>query len=265
MINSYGKNCREKVPLGQHPQSVARIKHRSFVFPIEQRSHCQYCYLKGEVNWTQRKCKDCNFQPALCQVQGRDCHLNWHKPSFDEKRNRWFRNHQKSDLPQQPMATYYTRSQATQQELVREHDKTHGEQKEACEEQDESHKEQGETHAGQDETFGGQKQGESHGEQDETFGEQGQGESHGEQDELHREQKELESELHGLYQKELLQGSSQELHHVTTRMSDPPQEILLLRPRNPTSRYLARRGRPKGSINRRRRRGSYKTRIYQTL
>ena len=183
------------------------------------------------------------------------------------------------------MAMYYTRSQATQQELVREHDKTHGEQKETCEEQDESHKEQGETHGGQDETFGEQKQGEleahgeqderfgeqkqgeleAHGEQDETFGEQGQGESHGEQDELHREQKELESELHKLYQKELLQGSSQELHHVTTRMSDPPQEILLLRPCNPTSRYLARRGRPKGSINRRRRRGSYKTRFYQTL
>ena len=118
------------------------------MFPIEQRSRCQYCYLKGEVNWTQRKCKDCNFQPALCQVQGRDCHLNWHKPSFDEKRNRWFQNHQKSDLPQQPMAKYYTRSQATQQELVREHDKTRGEQKETCEEQDESHKEQGETHGG---------------------------------------------------------------------------------------------------------------------
>ena len=88
IIDLYGKNRRDKVPSGRHPQSEARIKHRSFVFPIEQRSRCQYCYLKGEINWTQRKCKDYNFQPALCQVQGRDCHLNWHKSSFDEKINK---------------------------------------------------------------------------------------------------------------------------------------------------------------------------------
>lgn len=87
MVNLYGKNHREKVPLGRHPQSEARIKHGSFVFPIEQRSRCQYCYINREVNWTQKKCKDCNFQPALCQVQRRDCYLNWHKSSFDEKRN----------------------------------------------------------------------------------------------------------------------------------------------------------------------------------
>ena len=66
MISLYGKNRREKVSLGRHPQAEARIKHGSFVFLIEQRSRCQYCYKKGVISWTQRKCKNCNFQPALC-------------------------------------------------------------------------------------------------------------------------------------------------------------------------------------------------------
>ena len=38
IIDLYGKNRRDKVPLGRHPQSEARIKYGSFVFPIEQRS-----------------------------------------------------------------------------------------------------------------------------------------------------------------------------------------------------------------------------------
>ena len=81
MINLYGKNSRGQSSIG--PISTIRSTHKaSFVFPIEQRSHCQYCYLKGEINWTLRKCKDSNFQPALCQVQGRDCYLDWHKSSF---------------------------------------------------------------------------------------------------------------------------------------------------------------------------------------
>ena len=234
MINVYGKNCREKVPLGRHPQSEERIKHGSFVFPIEQRARCQYCYLRGEVNWTQRKCKDCNFQPALCQVQGRDCHLNWHKPSFDEKRNKWFQNHQKSDLPQQPVPTYFTRSQATEQNLVREQGETHVEQSETCREQDETCGEQDETPGKQDETPG--EQDKTTGEQDETSGEQG--EAHGEYNVSCGEQ--TESESHELYQKESFQGSPQELQNVPTPTSLQPQEILILRPRNPATRHSAR-------------------------
>ena len=202
--------------------------------------------MKGVISWTQRKCKDCDFQPALCQVQGRDCHMNWHKSSFDEKRNSWFQNHQKSDLPQQPMATYYTRSQATQQKIVREQDVSRGGQDES-----ETHREQdeGETHREQDE-------GETHREQDEgeIHREQNEGETHGEQDVSCGGQDEIETHEE--------QGSSQELQTVTAHTSDQPQDTLLLRPRNPATRHSARRGRPKGSINKRRRRGCYKIRMY---
>lgn len=121
IIELYGKHQREKAPMGRPPRSDESVKHGSFMFPFEERSRCQYCYIKGIVNWTQRKCKDCKFQPALCQVQGRDCHLEWHKPAFDIMRNDWFLSHQKSNLvPEQPMPTYHTRSQDTQQEPLEE-------------------------------------------------------------------------------------------------------------------------------------------------
>ena len=221
MISLYGKNRREKVSLGRHPQ--ARIKHGSFVFPIEQRSCCQYCYMKGVISWTQRKCKDCDFQPALCQVQGRDCHMNWHKSSFDEKRNGWFQNHQKSDLPQEPMTTYYTKSQATRQrEQVEEHkeqDVVHGEQDDC-----ETHKEQDVVHGEQDDC-------ETHEEQDVIHGEQDNCETHEEQDVVHGEQDDCEKH------------EEQDVAH------GEKDDILLLRPHN---RATTHRGRSKGSINKKR-------------
>lgn len=150
------------------------------------------------------------------------------------KRNKWFQNHQKSDLPQQPVPTYFTRSQATEQNLVREQGETHVEQSETCREQDETCGEQDETPGKQDETPG--EQDKTTGEQDETSGEQG--EAHGEYDVSCGEQ--TESESHELYQKESFQGSPQELQNVPTPTSLQPQEILILRPRNPATRHSAR-------------------------
>ena len=206
--------------------------------------------MKGIISWTQRKCKDCDFQPALCQVQGRDCHMNWHKSSFDEKRNGWFQNHQKSDLPQEPMTTYYTRSQATRQrkqvEKHKEQDVVHGEQ-DGCE-----------THEEQDVVHGEQDGCETHEEQDVVHGEQDDCETLEEQDVVHGEQDDCETHEeqnipHGG------QDDSKTQEEQNVAHGGEKDDILLLRPYN---RATTRRGRPKGSINRRRRRGSYKIRMY---
>ena len=43
----------------------------------------------SSTNWAQQKCPDCPFLPALCQTVERECHSDWHEPSFDELRNVW--------------------------------------------------------------------------------------------------------------------------------------------------------------------------------
>ena len=89
IIESYGKLQRNEPSLGRPPRAPERMKHGSCIYPLSERSRCQYCRIKGVQNWTQRKCPDCDFQPALCQVQERDCHSEWHKPAFDEQRSCW--------------------------------------------------------------------------------------------------------------------------------------------------------------------------------
>jgi len=92
IIDSYGKLQRSEPSLGRPPRAPERMKHGSCIYPLKERSRCQYCRIKGVQNWTQQKCLDCEFHPALCQVQERDCHLEWHKPAFDEQRSCWFRS-----------------------------------------------------------------------------------------------------------------------------------------------------------------------------
>ena len=86
------------------------MKHGSALYPSKDRARCQYCQKNGEVNWTQRKCPDCDFHPALCQGQEQDCHLNWHKPAFDEEGNQWFLSHREQEEVQ--LDTPYTCSKA---------------------------------------------------------------------------------------------------------------------------------------------------------
>lgn len=57
------------------------------------RSKCVIC---RTIN-TMRKCPDCPFQPALCQVSGRDCHSIWHSTSHLKARNDWFRNRRRRE------------------------------------------------------------------------------------------------------------------------------------------------------------------------
>ena len=95
IIESYGKLQRRPL-LGRPPRAPERIKHGSCIYPLKERSQRQYCRIKGVQNWTQRKCPDCDFHPALCQVQERDCHSEWHKPAFDEQRCCWFRSNVQS-------------------------------------------------------------------------------------------------------------------------------------------------------------------------
>jgi len=96
IIQEYGRGKRDVAKVGRPCRSECRVRHGSQVFGTAHKSRCQYCLLNGTTMWTQRKCVDCNFQPALCQVVGRDCHAKWHLPSFDEDRDLWFKRKNQS-------------------------------------------------------------------------------------------------------------------------------------------------------------------------
>lgn len=86
IILKYGRRQRGSTPVGRPPRSDCRVKHGSILFPPAQKARCQYCKMHGTISWTQRKCPDCLFLPALCQTAERDCHADWHSPGFDELR-----------------------------------------------------------------------------------------------------------------------------------------------------------------------------------
>ena len=90
ILHTYGreKQENEKRP-GRPPRTEYRVKHGSKLFPVQSKARCQFCRMNGQTNWTQRKCPDCQFLPALCQTSERDCHSSWHEPSFDELRTLW--------------------------------------------------------------------------------------------------------------------------------------------------------------------------------
>ena len=90
IIEKYGRNQREAVPRGRPPTSSCRVRHGSTLYSVEMKGRCQYCKLSGKKNYTQPRCPDCLFTPALCQTHDRDCHGEWHKPTFDGVRTLWF-------------------------------------------------------------------------------------------------------------------------------------------------------------------------------
>jgi len=116
-FSEYGKHQRSQQPLGSPPRMPERVKHGNALYPFKDRARCQYY---GEVNWTQRKFPDCDFNP---QVQERDCHSNWHKPAFDEERNQWFISHREQEEVQ--LGTLYTRSKAVANQELSEVGDTH--------------------------------------------------------------------------------------------------------------------------------------------
>lgn len=85
IIDSYGKEKREEKTAGQPSRSDCRVKHGSRLFPHEGRARCQLCWMHRKVtNWTQRKCPDCLFTPALCQTVERDSKVRGTKQSLTE-------------------------------------------------------------------------------------------------------------------------------------------------------------------------------------
>ena len=71
IISKYGRHKRGETKPGRLYRSDCRVKHGSQVFDVGQKSRCQYCYLNGYTLWTQRKCLDRPFQPALSNCQQR--------------------------------------------------------------------------------------------------------------------------------------------------------------------------------------------------
>lgn len=61
------------------------IRHGSTILSQDERHLCAWC----KVHRTNRQCCDCDCQPMLCQVLGRDCHAEWHLPSSKEWRRKW--------------------------------------------------------------------------------------------------------------------------------------------------------------------------------
>ena len=98
IIKKYGRNQRETIPQGRPPTSSCRVCHGSTLYSVEMKGRCQYCKLSGKKNYTQRRCPDCLFTPALCQTHDRDCHGEWHKPTFDGVRNLWFEKQEQKGL-----------------------------------------------------------------------------------------------------------------------------------------------------------------------
>lgn len=94
IIFKYGRSHRGSTPVERPPRSDCRAKHGSILFPPAQKARCQNCKMHGTVGWTQRKCPDCSFLPALCQTAECDCHADWQFPSFDELRTQWFTRRQ---------------------------------------------------------------------------------------------------------------------------------------------------------------------------
>jgi hypothetical protein len=111
IIDKYGRLKRDEPGPGRPCRSECRVKHGSKVFDVAQKARCQYCWLQGETKWTQRKCTDCKFRPALCQTLDRDCHALWHMPRFDERRDQWVKQKSaKSPGPETPGTSMQTRS-----------------------------------------------------------------------------------------------------------------------------------------------------------
>ena len=67
-----------------------RISHGSSLFPSDEKSRCVYCYLHNTTSYTQRKCPDCLFTPALCQTSEKNCHAAWHGSTFSVIRRLWY-------------------------------------------------------------------------------------------------------------------------------------------------------------------------------
>ena len=93
IIAKYGKNERQEATstVGRPIRSDCRVKHGSKIFSSEPRALCQYFRTADTVtNWTNRRCPDCQFQPALCQTAKRHGHSCWHEAQFDDSREAWF-------------------------------------------------------------------------------------------------------------------------------------------------------------------------------
>ena len=105
IISSYGKKMREERQPGRPSCTECRVKHGSTLYSQQPRSRCQFCLLHRCTNWTQQKCLDCLFSPALCQTWERDCHSAWHENKFDGIRGAWFCDRQRRQSNHQLLAT----------------------------------------------------------------------------------------------------------------------------------------------------------------
>ena len=105
IIEKYGREKREPVTKGRPPRSAYRVHHGSTL--TQEKGRCQYCKLarSGKVNFTQRRCPDCPFAPPLCQTMDRDCHAAWHQSCFDEIRTLWIDKQEYKNLKTSSTAT----------------------------------------------------------------------------------------------------------------------------------------------------------------
>ena len=118
IIEKYGRHKRGEPGPGRPSRSECRVKHGSKVFDVTQKARCQYCGLQGETKWTQWKCTDCQFHPALCQMLDRNCHALWHMPSFDDRRDQRIRQKSaKSPGPETSGTSFIMQTQSHSTEL----------------------------------------------------------------------------------------------------------------------------------------------------
>ena len=61
-IQKYGREKREPTACGRPPKSSFRVRHGSALYA--EKGRCQYCKLTQKENFTQRKCPDCPFTPS---------------------------------------------------------------------------------------------------------------------------------------------------------------------------------------------------------
>lgn len=89
IITQYGTEQRQKKTLGRRSRTY-KVSHGSKLYPSGEKAVCVYCRLHGKKPITQRKCPDCNLNPALCQTLERDCHSAWHSDTFAMIRQMWY-------------------------------------------------------------------------------------------------------------------------------------------------------------------------------
>ena len=101
IIRKYGIDTRPlERQLPHTSSSQIRISHGSRLYPVTERSRCIYCYLHNKINFSQRKCPDCLYSPALCQTNERDCHTSWHSSHFAVIRRLWYDKQEKKTTKQ---------------------------------------------------------------------------------------------------------------------------------------------------------------------